>query len=169
LCRGSEVRKLAYGSCLKAIDISKPTEFKMKNNVTILSLDTKSTFEQGELVAFAWSGCSFDATDLKQVPPQDYDEIICSLRIFGESLTSGTSGFPLHEAIIASMHHEIQNIFHPLCNHSCDTATQHDCTNGYEHTGHGACKPRKKTFLLLPDTTRCVHDFAILGCYLSNQ
>jgi hypothetical protein len=138
----------------------------MKDDVTFLSLDTKSTFEKDELVAFAWSGCSLDATGLRDVSPQLYDEKVCGLSIFGKSL-SGTSGRLLREAIIASMHHEIPNIFHPLCKHSCGTATQHDRKNG--RTGHGAYKPRKKTFLLLPDTKRCLHDFEDIGCFLSNQ
>jgi hypothetical protein len=116
----------------------------MKDDVTIISLDTKSTFEKGELVAFAWSSCSFDASDLKGESPQGYDEKLRGLRIFGNSLTSGTSGRSLRQAIVASMHPEIQDIF------------------------HSPCRPRKRTFLLLPDTKRCLHDFENLGCHLFN-
>jgi hypothetical protein len=137
----------------------------MKDDVTIISLDTKSTVEKGELVAFAWSGCLFDASDLKGESPQGYDEKLRGLRIFGNSLTSGTSRRSLRQDIVDSMDREIQDIFKPMCEYSCDTPTQH----GRKRTGHGACKPRKKTFLLLPNTDRCLYDFARLGCHLSNQ
>ena len=144
----------------------------MKDDVTIISLHTESTVEKGELVAFAWSGCSFDASDLKGGSPQGYDEKLRGLRIFGNSLTSGTSGRSLCQDIVDSMDREIQDIFKPTCEYSCDTSTQqcqHDRKIGSEHTGLVVCKPRKQTFLLLPDTKRCLDDFALLGCHLSNQ
>jgi hypothetical protein len=139
----------------------------MKDDVTIISLDTKSTFEKGELVAFAWSGCSFDASDLKGESPQGYDEKLRGLRIFGNSLTSGTCGPSLCQAIVTSMYREIHDIFKPRREYSRDTPAQHGRNNGRKRTRHGACKPRKKTFLLLPNTDRCLHDFARLGCHLS--
>jgi hypothetical protein len=144
----------------------------MKDGVTIISLDTESTSEKGELVAFAWTGYSFDATGFRGLSPQDYDNELCVPRLFGNGLKSGTSGRPLCEAIVDSEDREIQGIFHPLCEHSCDTATQqcqHDRKIGSEHTGLVVCKPQKQTFLLLPDTKRCLDDFALLGCHLSNQ
>lgn len=108
MCYGSEIGNLAYGDPLKAIDLSKATGFDMKDHVTIISLDTKSTSEDGELVGFAWSGCSFDASDLKGESPQGYDEKLRGLRIFGNSLRSGTCGPSLCQAIVTSMDRGVQ-------------------------------------------------------------
>ena len=142
----------------------------MKDDVTLISLDTKSTFEEGELVAFAWSGCSFDAAGFQNVSPQKYRTKLRGSREFGENVTTKPSGCRLSKEVIVSMRHGIQRIFHPPRKSSRSTTTQHNCNNSYDHAGYMTRNPRKKkTFFILPNMKKCFDDFAILGFCPSNQ
>jgi hypothetical protein len=167
-CYDPDLDKLAYGTKLKAIEYTKPTGFDMKDDVTIISLDTKPTFEGDVLVSFGWSGCSFDASDFKGVSPQDYEKKLKGSRPLGNTYMDGTQPGcrQVSEDSLTSVRHAIQDILHPLCEHHSDGSSHR---NIYDHTGHKACRSWKKTILLVPDKTKCQRDFEIIGLDISQQ
>jgi hypothetical protein len=156
-----------YGVGLEPIEPDKPTGFALKDDIAIISLDTKATFDGDMLAEFTWSARSFDTASRKGRSPRDqYRTLTSSSQAHGASrnLRKEISNCELHEGTLATMRCEIEDVFEPPCHNDCEEPVERIDGQSYDHTQHKTCTPRKKIVLVLPNREKCLNDLKILGC-----
>jgi hypothetical protein len=156
-----------YGVGLEPIEPDKPTGFALKDDIAIISLDTKATFDGDMLAEFTWSARFFDTASRKGRSPRDqYRTLTSSSQAHGASrnLRKEISNCELHEGTLATMRCEIEDVFEPPCHNDCEEPVERIDGQSYDHTQHKTCTPRKEIVLVLPNREKCLNDLKILGC-----
>jgi hypothetical protein len=162
----ADIEKLSYGSKIKCLEADKPTGFGLKDDITIVSLETELIFEEGMLMELRWATSVFDTAKLRASLLQDYHK---KLR---ESLSSSTGRHSrddrpkgeISKKSIAWAGQAINDIFELPCRDHQDMPIHHNNKESHDHTQHKVRKPRKNIVLLLSDKKKCLHDLEFLQC-----
>jgi hypothetical protein len=105
-----------YGVGLEPIEPDKPTGFALKDDIAIISLDTKATFDGDMLAEFTWSARFFDTASRKGRSPRDqYRTLTSSSQAHGASrnLRKEISNCELHEGTLATIVRSKMSSSHP--------------------------------------------------------
>lgn len=147
-CDFKDLKSLAYGQKVPAIEPGVPTGFVRKGNVILMSLELVVKYDEGMLTYITWAVRSFDTALLKDASPKDYIQALHKSRTFGANWDSSTRRPKrgLHDITLGGVRRAIMDAFEPIClDHCVNSVHENDSS---EHTGNTTldlqiCNPRR--------------------------